>query len=304
MHTPTITILREADPRPDVSRFGEIPPSAGHLLSPSSSGPVEIVGSGRVAFVRFTGGLEETPSLARLNVGALYLSGPFGIKRSEFDSLGEWPKTGTVGEQPGSYDYSLYLGSGARLAGLCGDSWFGGSGSIYRVASPTCATYSGIQNRLRSIVETNEVVDSPSDLLTRIRAHFSFNTTEIARVLGVERPTIYGWMKATHFPQSEHRARLVNLAKLATFWTEHSSEPLGDLKNTFVQEGSTFLELLSAAGGDYAKAERVLLDLANRLNRKSAEGVASRATKSRVPLDSRIRDQSIRGISSTFRKGH
>jgi hypothetical protein len=303
MQTPTITILREADPLPDVSRFGEIPSSAGLPLSPSSAGPIEIVGFGRVAFVSFTWGLEKTPSLARSDFGASYLTTRFGTKCSEFDALGEWLKTGTVSEQPASYDCSLYLGMGARLAGHCGESWLGSSGSIYRVASPTCATYSGIQSSLRLTVASNEAVDSASDLLTRIRAHLSFNTTEIARVLGVERPTIYGWMKATHFPQSEHRARLLNLAKLATFWTEHSREPLGDLKNAFVQEGSTFLELLSATSGDYAKAERVLLDLAKRLNRKSAGGVAGGATKSRLPLDPRIRDQSIRGSSSTFRKG-
>jgi hypothetical protein len=303
MHAPTISILRETDPLPDVSRFGEIPSSAGLFLSPSSAGPIEIAGSGRIAFVRVTSGLEETPSLARWDFGSSLLSALFGTPCDEFYTLGEWPRTDAISEQPSSYDYSLYLGMGARLAGHCGGSWFGGSGSIYRMASPTCATYSGIQNRSRLGVKSREAVDSAADLLTRIRAHLSFNTTEIARVLGVERPTIYGWMKATHFPQLEHRARLLNLAKLATFWTEHSRQPLGDLKNAFVQEGSTVLELLSMAGSDYVKAERVLLDLTKRLNRKPAEEAASGTTKRQAPVDSRTRDQSIRGISSTFRKG-
>jgi hypothetical protein len=302
MHTQTISILRETDPLPDVSRFGEIPSSAGLRVSPSSSGPIEIVGSGRVAFVSFSWGLEETPSLGSSGFGASPLTALFGTKCSEFAAVGEWLKTGVVSEQVGSYDFALYLGRGARFAGHCGESWFGGSGSINRIASPTCVTYSGMQGHVR-LLESAEVVDSASDLLTRIRAHLSVNTTEIARVLGVERPTIYGWMKATHFPQSEHRARLLNLAKLATFWTEHSREPLGDFKNAFVQEGSTFLELLSALRGDYAKAERVLLDLAERLNRKTSAAVADETTKTQPPLDSRIRDQSIRGISSTFRKG-
>jgi hypothetical protein len=83
-----------------------------------------------------------------------------------------------------------------------------------------------------------------SEILLRLRAHFSLNTSELARVLGVERPTIYAWSKESVALRKQHRARLVALDRLVRFWTRLSPRPLGQLKDANVGD-RRFLELLA-----------------------------------------------------------
>jgi hypothetical protein len=85
---------------------------------------------------------------------------------------------------------------------------------------------------------------SASETLLRLRAHFSLNTSELARVLGVERPTIYSWTKDSVVVRERHRARLASLSRLVNFWTRLSPRPLGPLKHA-TSGDSTVLDWLA-----------------------------------------------------------
>lgn len=148
-------------------------------------------------------------------------------------------------------------------------------------------------------------VETTADLLSRVRAHLSLNTTELAQSLRIERATIYGWMKGSHTPRSEHRQRLTTLAHLAETWTRLYHEPLQDLKHALIEGSSTLLDLLSAPDLNEIQIKRVLAKLADR-RKTDAESKTAEAEKSIheiarergwEPVDPEIREQTIRGLS-------
>lgn len=148
-------------------------------------------------------------------------------------------------------------------------------------------------------------VETTADLLSRVRAHFSLNTTELARSLRTDRQSIYNWMKASHTPRTESRERLRTLAHLAQTWTQLCHEPLQDLKNALIEGSPTLLDLLSAPDLSETRIKRVLAKLAERrkadAERKTAEAEKSIHEIARErgwePVDPKIREQTIRGLS-------
>jgi DNA-binding XRE family transcriptional regulator len=95
---------------------------------------------------------------------------------------------------------------------------------------------------------------SASEKLARIRANLSLNVTEMARVLKVERPTIYAWMRDdTVALRSENRLRLDRLHSLAKRWEERSTLPVARLLRDSNDAGESLLELLEAERFDDAR---------------------------------------------------
>jgi transcriptional regulator with XRE-family HTH domain len=151
----------------------------------------------------------------------------------------------------------------------------------------------------------DERAESAADLLIRIRAHLSLNTSELARALDVERPTIYAWMRNAHTPQAEHLARLMALGRLARFWTERCSEPVGKWRYAIVEENLTLIDVLSARQLDERSAKRVLTALAQRAKAtplselaRSAQAVRERAReRGWQAADDETRRQVVRSLS-------
>ena len=148
-------------------------------------------------------------------------------------------------------------------------------------------------------------VETTADLLARVRAHLSLNTSELARSLRIERASIYGWMKGSHTPRTEHRQRLMMLANLAQTWTQLCHEPLQDLKHAFIDGSSTLIDLLSAPELNEIQIKHALAKLAER-QKTDAERKAAQAEKSIHEIarergweavDPEIREQTIRGLS-------
>jgi len=148
-------------------------------------------------------------------------------------------------------------------------------------------------------------VETTADLLARVRAHLSLNTSELARSLRIERASIYGWMKGSHTPRTEHRQRLMMLANLAQTWTQFCHEPLQDLKHAFIDGSSTLIDLLSAPELNEIQIKHALAKLAER-QKADAERKAAQAEKSIHEIarergweavDPEIREQTIRGLS-------
>jgi hypothetical protein len=148
-------------------------------------------------------------------------------------------------------------------------------------------------------------VETTADLLARVRAHLSLNTTELAQSLRTERQNIYNWMKASHTPRPESRQRLMTLAHLAQTWTQLCHEPLQDLKTALIEGSWTLLDLLSAPDLNEIRIKRVLAKLADR-RKTDAESKTTEAEKSIHEIarergwesvDPEIREQTIRCLS-------
>ena len=91
--------------------------------------------------------------------------------------------------------------------------------------------------------QTNPVATADRVLL--IRRWLSLSVAEAARVLGVQRPTIYAWERGD-VPAQKNVARLGTLFDLASHWRSMSDEPVGALRKEVVtNEGKTLVALLS-----------------------------------------------------------
>ncbi len=82
--------------------------------------------------------------------------------------------------------------------------------------------------------------------ITVIRHSLGLNVTDLAKAMRVERPTIYAWTRGESYPHRAKIKRLNCLYRLAQEWKSLSHSPMGELRNTQLNDGSTFLESLSS----------------------------------------------------------
>jgi DNA-binding transcriptional regulator YiaG len=84
-----------------------------------------------------------------------------------------------------------------------------------------------------------------SDRVLLLRRWLSLSVAEAARVLGVQRPTVYAWERGD-VPAQKNVARLRTLFDLANHWRSLSDEPVGALRKEVVtNDGKTLVALLS-----------------------------------------------------------
>ena len=84
-----------------------------------------------------------------------------------------------------------------------------------------------------------------SDRVLLIRRWLSLSVAEAARVLGVQRPTVYAWERG-EVPAQKNVARLRSVFELADRWRSISKEPVGALRKEVVTaDGKTLVALLS-----------------------------------------------------------
>jgi len=57
-----------------------------------------------------------------------------------------------------------------------------------------------------------------SQIVNTIRKSFAFTVTDLASVLGVERPTIYSWLKDQSTPSPKHLRRMGRVFRIAETW--------------------------------------------------------------------------------------
>jgi len=75
---------------------------------------------------------------------------------------------------------------------------------------------------------------------------FDLNTSELAHVMLVSRPTIYSWVAGDQEVKQENRQRLTQLQDFASSWRSFSKNPIGALVRENIDgANSSLLELLS-----------------------------------------------------------
>lgn len=87
---------------------------------------------------------------------------------------------------------------------------------------------------------------SPAAMLAAIRSILGLNVAETARVVGVERPTIYAWLTGRSTPQKANALRLVRIFDVASRWKRRSSSQLGDRARLPGLDGRSIVDLMSS----------------------------------------------------------
>lgn len=107
-----------------------------------------------------------------------------------------------------------------------------------------------------SLHTVEPVALTPGYALALLRSAFGLNMSETARVLHVERPTVYSWLRGAVRPRHANLDRLLNLHALAAHYS-HLAEPVAELVGT---RRSDLLQLLEGADPGRDSIDRLLSD--------------------------------------------
>ena len=87
---------------------------------------------------------------------------------------------------------------------------------------------------------------SVSDMLACVRTAFSLNVKQLAQTMGVERPTIYTWIRDEGEPRPDNLRHLRAVWELAELWLKLARRPIGKLLQAVVVDDQSVLDLLVA----------------------------------------------------------
>jgi transcriptional regulator with XRE-family HTH domain len=132
-----------------------------------------------------------------------------------------------------------------------------------------------------TIVREGEV---PAEALTTadrvllLRRWFSLSVAETARVLGVQRPTIYSWQEGKTPATAKNLERLRVIFDLAREWRQMSSDPVGhQRKEPLGPGGCTLVDLLSRDEIVRARVTETMRRISEKMERDRAQRPASGA---------------------------
>jgi hypothetical protein len=97
----------------------------------------------------------------------------------------------------------------------------------------------------RSSLRPASSLVAPRDVIANLRSALSLNMSEVARVLRVERPTVYAWLRSDSVPQRSNSIRLARLNDVARRWQRGMTAPLGDAVRTAGTDGRSLVDLLA-----------------------------------------------------------
>lgn len=92
--------------------------------------------------------------------------------------------------------------------------------------------------------KTTEPPLSAGQIVAAVRSALSLTITELAYIVGVERPTIYAWLADRAEPYARNRRRLGELLSVAKAWSEVSELPVGESIRREDGSGVSLIELL------------------------------------------------------------
>lgn len=107
----------------------------------------------------------------------------------------------------------------------------------------------------------------PQEQLAAIRRYLSLNVSDLAKVLRVERPTVYSWLKGEALPRSANIDRIGTIYSIAREWRQMSATPVRGMLNTRYDDNVPLLALLSEETIDEATTRQSLARLRIALER-------------------------------------
>jgi hypothetical protein len=111
---------------------------------------------------------------------------------------------------------------------------------------PGTGTSTGIRSGL--LIDLDAADDSLStaeSILAELRSVLGLNIAETARVVGVERPTIYAWLGRRSIPQRANGVRLARLEGVVGMWRRLATGAPGPLVRAPGSNGRSLVDLLA-----------------------------------------------------------
>lgn len=164
------------------------------------------------------------------------------------------------------------LGTGSDIANML--AHLGARRSTGSWASPVAAT------NAREYIEPGQLT---SEVVNTIRKSFALTVTDLAAVLGVERPTIYSWLKDQSTPSPARRQRMGLVLRLADGWVSATG---GVVKPLLSARTATGMELLEALKEPKLWESEILAAL-------SAQAADATRTNRRSHLSSLARERGV-----------
>ncbi len=131
--------------------------------------------------------------------------------------------------------------------------------------------------------------------IVAIRSILGLNISELAGILGVQRPTIYSWQTGSAEPHAENGNRLRRTYELASRWNRVCPEPIGEwVRKPLDESGLTLVSLLSESTPNEAVIAEAFKTLKTRITQESTgfAGVGDRARKLGYKDRSKTRQES------------
>jgi transcriptional regulator with XRE-family HTH domain len=151
-----------------------------------------------------------------------------------------------------------------------------GSGSVYPISCLVQHLSTGPYGKWVRIVPSTGIVSdwiaSPSKMLAIIKSELSLSITELAKIMEVERPTLYSWLSDKTTPHPTNRERMTSLYMVALEWKKLSTQSVGSLRHHVFNSGFSLVDLLKVSPISLENILSCLSDLA----KLSAEKVKSR----------------------------
>lgn len=152
----------------------------------------------------------------------------------------------------------------------------GGSSAASRV------WYEAASEVPRIVAKSTEVGLDIADAVAEIRVALSLQVKELARVVRVERPTVYAWLRGEARPQPANRNRIAELLDIARRWNAMSNRPLGaPVRGAMNSRGQTLVDLLAETRPNQEAIEDLMQQVAiqiteNKGKRKGIREIAQR----------------------------
>lgn len=121
--------------------------------------------------------------------------------------------------------------------------------------------YIVVQNSPRTAPPADPAAVTPIEAgrqLAFARHYLSLNTTDLSRVLLVERPTVYAWLDGKWDPKQENKGRIRKLYQVARTWQQMSKEPVGKLLREPLDGDTSLMDYLVRDTLGVAAINRVL----------------------------------------------
>lgn len=152
------------------------------------------------------------------------------------------------------------------------------------VLRPTGSRTSSARAEHREYIEPGKPI---SEIVNAIRKSFALSVTDLAAVLGVERPTIYSWLKDQSSPSPARLQRMGLVLRLADTWTAATNGAATPVLSARTESG---MELLRALKEPKLWETEILDALSSQ-----AAAAASRSRRSRLSTLARERGLEMGG---------
>lgn len=120
----------------------------------------------------------------------------------------------------------------------------------YEAATTQLSKMSDVQRGSTDVSEVRVTADI-AEVVAEIRGTLSLQIKELAEILGVERPTVYSWLRGEAKPQRSNRIRLSRVLQIALAWKRESASPIGNaIREALDDAGCSVLDDLRSESFD------------------------------------------------------